>query len=182
MTLKTEAHFYTRASSLLCVNVCQHSSEPPSRLLPELAVTNLASTHTCSVFDPQATAVQQVTSCIFHNYTCAFASQFSPLLHNRVLRSMKLLYSRRELLQSTCHAWQFGHVQSRSQTPPTGRRLHSRMTCRITGLRKPSEISEKGLDLFSNYFLHASTHATCVHIHKLQYRKPAQVARGGEGV
>ena len=38
--------------------------------------------------------------------------------------------------------------------PPTAR-LHSRMTCRITGLRKQSEISEKGQDQFSNYFLHA---------------------------
>ena len=30
----------------------------------------------------------------------------------------------------------------------------SRMTCRITGLRKLSEISEKGHDQVSNYFLH----------------------------
>ena len=29
------------------------------------------------------------------------------------------------------------------------------MTCRITGLMKPSGISEKGQDQFSNYFLHA---------------------------
>ena len=42
------------------------------------------------------------------------------------------------------------------------------MTSRITGLRKPSEISEKGLDLFSIYtLLH---NATTVHVHELQLR------------
>ena len=38
------------------------------------------------------------------------------------------------------------------------------MTCRITGLKKPSEISEKGLDLFFNYFyilLHVYTCMNC---------------------
>ena len=38
---------------------------------------------------------------------------------------------------------------------PLAARLHSRMMCRITGLRKPSKISEKGQYQFSNYFLHA---------------------------
>ena len=37
---------------------------------------------------------------------------------------------------------------------PPATRLHGRMACRITGLRKPSEISEKGQDQFSDYFLH----------------------------
>ena len=60
---------------------------------------------------------------------------------------------------------------------PLAERLHSRMTCRIIGLRKPSEISEKGQDhavlkLFSTRLIHeynSSIHATRVHVQEQQY-------------
>ena len=54
------------------------------------------------------------------------------------------------------------------------------------GLRKPSEISEKGQDQFSNYFLHASytsTLATRVHVQELQCSTANRLERpaGGGG-
>ena len=90
--------------------------------------------------------------------TCAFASQLSP--PRPPSHEIRVLCSAVEDENSfDRHAVAVlkdgrvvGHVhvakhsrQSRSQTPPTGH----------DGLRKPSEISEKGQDQFSNYFLHA---------------------------
>ena len=122
--------------------------------------------------------------------TCAFASQLSPP-HPTNLRTEineALLWGgRRELLRSTCAVavlkatyvaifWQVSLVSQ----PDSSHRLQ-----RLDdGLRKPSEISEKSQDQFSNYFLHAwytvsSTLATHVHVQELQHRKPARAARRG---
>ena len=97
--------------------------------------------------------------------TCAFASQLSPPLPRiHVLRSMKLCcvveaknsYDRhavavlkdgrpRPCCHFFCKTWQVVLQPDSSHRP---RRQDD-------GLRKPSEISEKGQDQFSNYFLHA---------------------------
>ena len=93
-----------------------------------------------------------------------------PLPRIRVEINEALLCSRRrELLRSTCRGSILkdgrvvGHVHvaifcknsiaARLLQPAA--RLHGRMTCRIAGLREPSEISEKGQDQISNYFLRA---------------------------
>ena len=108
--------------------------------------------------------------------TCVFASQLSPppLSPIRILRSMKLCCAVEDENSFHRHAVAvlkdgrvFGHVHVHAiffantagslaaRLLPLAERLHSRMTCRTIGLRKPSEISEKGQDQFSNYFLHA---------------------------
>ena len=108
--------------------------------------------------------------------TCAFASQLSPPpppptnLCTEIDEAL-LCGRRRELLRSTCRGstegWKScwprtcchslqniaGNLAARLLPPAAG--LHGRMTCRITGLRKPSEISEKGQNQFSKYLLHA---------------------------
>ena len=102
--------------------------------------------------------------------TCAFASQLSPSPMNLRTEISKTLLCgiRRELLRSTCRGstescWprtcchflrNIGGSLTARLLPPAAR-LHGRIMCRITGLKKPSEISEKGQDQFSNYFPHA---------------------------
>ena len=105
--------------------------------------------------------------------TRAFASQLRPPLPRiHVGINEALLCSRRqELLQSTCrgsilkdgrvidhvhlHVAIFCKNSIAARLLPPAARLHSRMTCRIAGLREPSEISKKGQNQISNYFLHA---------------------------
>ena len=108
--------------------------------------------------------------------TCAFASQLSPppLPRIYVLRSTKLCcavedensFDRHAMAvlkagrvncwpRTCCHFFQNIAGSLAARLHPLAARLHGRMTCRITGLRKLSEISENGQDQFSNYFLHA---------------------------
>ena len=106
--------------------------------------------------------------------TCTFASQLTPHppMNSRTEIIEALLCGRRrELLRSTCRGSTEGWKSCWPRTcchfmrniagslaarllPPAAR-LHGRMTCRIIGLRKPSKMSEKGRDQFSNYSVHA---------------------------
>ena len=94
--------------------------------------------------------------------TCTFTSQLTPPpppMNSRTEINEALLCSRRRELHRHAVAVLkdgrvVGHVHVAifcsslaARLLPPAARLHGRMTCRITGLRKPFEISEKSQDL-----------------------------------
>ena len=126
---------------------------------------------------------------------CAFTSQLSPPLLPRicVLRSTKFCcavedensFDRHAVVAlkdgrvvGHVHVAIFWQVVSQPDSSHRPRRQDD-------GLRKPSEISEKGQDqLFSTRLIHeynSSTLATHIHVQELQYRKLARAGRAGGG-
>ena len=156
--------------------------------LPQLAVSPnliLITDTYCPAITPPlfATYFQEKEGGGVTTRTCGFTSQLSPPpphpSNSRTEINEALLCGRRrELLRSTCcgstEGWKscwprtccrFLQSSLTARLLPPAARLHGRMMCRITGLRKPSKISDKGQDQFSNYFLHARyTNTTLLHL------------------